>query len=99
MTGAMFNLFSIISSALMLLTTLNTLFICMDTAGPCGTPQATASFWMMTAPFFLTLPYIKLLWAKNLASDGLVARCAVTSSGLTWAAAVAVLVVTNSLYI
>lgn len=77
----------IMCSATLLWLCQDTLCVCFNTIGaPCGTPAATASFWLLIAPLFLSLPFLKLLWAKNLATAGAVARGALTVALGIWVA-------------
>ena len=75
-------------SICMILLTGSTLLSCVSIQGGCGTPCATSALEMLIAPALLVLPFLKLLWAENLPVEGLVARCAVTSSVATWVVAI-----------
>ncbi len=69
-----------------------TLNVCLRTIGmPCGTPAVSAAFDLLLAPIPLSLPFLKLLWAKRLPFAGRAARCFLTGGLGVWAATMAFL--------
>ena len=82
---------AVLCSAALIWLAHQSLFTCYNSFGICGTPCVTTSFDLLVAPLVLSLPFVRLLGAKNLSVLGLLSRCAVTSGIGVWVVSIVII--------